>query len=220
LREKLIRFVIFLNSSTSKQVRLCIKAILLEKKSMNSETYWIVSLNNWDLADSFGFNTNILETNLINLALVIGVLVYFGKGLLTTILNNRKETILSTIRDAEERYQEAIEKLNQARTQLEQAKAKAEEIRVNGILQMERDKQELIKAADEDSKRLEETKNLTIRFAEQKAIVQIRQQVSRLTVKRALEIINSRLNLDLHARMIDYHIGLFKAMKTSVPTGS
>nr|YP_010386156.1 ATP synthase CF0 B subunit [Cosmarium ochthodes]UPO65282.1 ATP synthase CF0 B subunit [Cosmarium ochthodes] len=187
---------------------------------MNSETYWIISSNNWDLAESFGFNTNILETNLINLAVVIGVLVYFGKGVcagcsLTTILNNRKETILSTIRDAEERYQEAIDKLNQARTQLEQAKAKAEEIRVNGILQMEREKQELIKAADEDSKRLEEAKNLTIRFAEQKAIVQIRQQISRLTVKRALEIINSRLNLDLHARMIDYHIGLFKAMKTS-----
>ena len=40
----------------------------------------IVSLNNWDLAESFGFNTNILETNLINLAVVIGVLVYFGKG--------------------------------------------------------------------------------------------------------------------------------------------
>jgi len=191
------------------------KIDFIGEKSMNSETYWIISLNNWDLAESFGLNTNILETNLINLAVVIGVLVYFGKGVLTTILNNRKETILSTIRDAEERYQEAIEKLNQARTQLEQAKAKAEEIRVNGILQMEREKQELIKAADEDSKRLEEAKNMTIRFAEQKAIVQIRQQVSRLTVKRALEIINSRLNGDLHARMIDYHIGLFKAMKTS-----
>lgn len=182
---------------------------------MNSETYWIISSNTWDLAESFGFNTNIIETNLINLGVVIGVLVYFGKGVLTTILTNRKETILSTIRDAEERYQEAIEKLNQARTQLEQAKAKAEEIRVNGILQIEREKQELIKVADEDSKRLEEAKNLTIRFAEQKAIVQVRQQFSRLTVKRALEIINSRLNLDLHARMIDYHIGLFKAMKTS-----
>ena len=182
---------------------------------MTSETYWIISSNNWDLAESFGLNTNILETNLINLAVVIGVLIYFGKGVLTTILTNRKETILSTIRDAEERYQEAIEKLNQARIQLEQAKAKAEEIRVNGILQMEREKQELIKAADEDSKRLEETKHLTIRFAEQKAIVQVRQQVSQLTLKRALEMINSRLNLDFHSRMIDYHIGLFKAMKTS-----
>lgn len=32
------------------------------------------------LAESFGINTNILDTNLINLAIVIGVLFYFGKG--------------------------------------------------------------------------------------------------------------------------------------------
>ncbi len=98
---------------------------------------------------------------------------------------------------------------------MEQAKQKAEEIRVNSVLQIEREKQELIKAADEDSKRLEDSKNITIRFEEQKAIVQVRQQVSRLAVERALEVINSRLNMDLHARMIDYHIGLFKAMEAS-----
>jgi len=183
---------------------------------MNSAIDLIASLDAWALAhEGLGLNTNLLDTNLINLAVVIGVLGYFGKGVLTSILNNRKETILSTIRDAEERYQEATEKLNQARARLEQAKTKAEEIRVNGILQIEREKQELIKAADEDSKRLEDSKNITIRLEEQKAIVQVRQQVSRLAVERALEIINSRLNMDLHARMIDYHIGLFKAMETS-----
>jgi hypothetical protein len=30
--------------------------------------------------NSFGLNTNLLETNLINLAVVVGLLVYFGKG--------------------------------------------------------------------------------------------------------------------------------------------
>lgn len=34
----------------------------------------------FEIAHGFGFNTNLLETNLINLAVVIGVLVYFGKG--------------------------------------------------------------------------------------------------------------------------------------------
>jgi len=180
---------------------------------MNSAIDLIASLDAWALAEEgLGFNTNLLDTNLINLAVVIGVLVYFGKGVLTNILNNRKETILSTIRDAEERFQEATEKLNQARARLEQAKQKAEEIRTNSVLQIEREKEELIKAADEDSKRLEDSKNMTIRFEEQKAIVEVRQQVSRLAVERALEVINSRLNMDLHARMIDYHIGLFKAM--------
>jgi F-type H+-transporting ATPase subunit b len=181
---------------------------------MNSTIDWIASLDSWSLAGEFGLNTNLLDTNLINLAVVIGVLFYFGKGILSTILTNRKETILSAIRDAEERYKEATEKLNQARIRLEQAKAKAEEIRANGISQLEREKQELIKAADEDSKRLEDSKNATIRFEEQKAIQEIRQQVSRLALERALQALNSRMNSDLQARMIDYHIGLFKALAT------
>ncbi len=93
---------------------------------------------------------------------------------MSNLLNNRKQTILSTICDAEERYKEATDKLGQARIRLQRAKIKADEIRVNGLFQMEREKQELIHVADEDSKRLEDSKNATIRFEEQRAIEQVR----------------------------------------------
>jgi F-type H+-transporting ATPase subunit b len=122
---------------------------------------------------------------------------------------------LSTINDAEERYKEATDKLEQARTRLQRAKVKADEIRVNGLSQIEKEKQELIYAADEDSKRLEDSKNATIRFEEQRAIEQVRQQVSRLALERTLETLNSRLNNELHSRMIDYHIGLLRAMEST-----
>lgn len=133
---------------------------------------------------------------------------------LTTLLKNRKETILNTIRDAEERYEEANNKLQEANQRLNQAKIKAEEIRTNGITQIERGKTELIQAADQDAQRLEEAKNSTLRLEEQKAIEKVRQQVSRLAMDRALETLNNRLNvnLDLHERIIDYHIGLLKSM--------
>lgn len=39
-----------------------------------------VSLGHWPSAGSFGFNTDILATNPINLSVVLGVLIYFGKG--------------------------------------------------------------------------------------------------------------------------------------------
>nr|AND47852.1 CF0 subunit I of ATP synthase [Sphagnum strictum] len=169
----------------------------------------------WPLAGNFGLNTNLLETNLINLGVVLSLLVYFGKGVLSNLLNNRKQTILSTIRDAEERYKEATDKLGQARIRLQRAKVKADEIRVNGLSQMEREKQELIHVADEDSKRLEDSKNATIRFEEQRAIEQVRQQVSCLALERASEALNSRLNGELHSRMIDYHIGLLRAMEST-----
>nr|QUG10291.1 ATP synthase CF0 B subunit [Hymenophyllum barbatum] len=169
----------------------------------------------WILAAGFGSNTNILEINLINLILVLGLLFYFGKGVLINLLENRKRTILSTIRDAEDCYKEATERLKQARTRLQQAKIKADEIRVNGLTQMEKEKRDLIDAADEDSKRLEDSKNFTIRFEERRAIEQVRQQVSRLASERALERLNSRLDSDLHLRMIDYHIGLLRAIENT-----
>lgn len=122
---------------------------------------------------------------------------------------------MNTINDAEKRYDEATDKLNQARTRLERAKIKADEIRVNGLSQIEREKRELIDAADEDSKRLEDSKNATIRFEEQRAIEEVRQQVSRLALERALEASNKRLNNELHSRVIDYHIGLLRAMEST-----
>jgi F-type H+-transporting ATPase subunit b len=40
----------------------------------------------WSSAGSFGFNTNILATNLINLSVVFGVLIFFGKGVCVSCL--------------------------------------------------------------------------------------------------------------------------------------
>lgn len=97
---------------------------------------------------------------------------------------------------------------------MDRAKIKADEIRVNGFSQIEREKKELVNAADQDSKRLEDSKNATIRFEEQRAIEQVRQQVSRLALERALEALNKRLNNELHSRVIDYHIGLLRAMES------
>lgn len=47
---------------------------------MKNVTDSFVSLGHWPSAGSFGFNTDILATNLINLSVVLGVLIFFGKG--------------------------------------------------------------------------------------------------------------------------------------------
>ena len=131
---------------------------------------------------------------------------------LINFLENRKRTILNTIRDAEERQKEASNKLQKARIRLQQAKVKADEIRINGLMQKDREQRDLVDAADEDLKGLEDSKNFAIRFEKQRAIEQVRQQVSRLASERALESLNNRLDYQFHLRMIDYHIGLFRAM--------
>jgi F-type H+-transporting ATPase subunit b len=47
---------------------------------MKNLTDSFVYLGHWPSAGSFGFNTDILATNLINLSVVFGVLIFFGKG--------------------------------------------------------------------------------------------------------------------------------------------
>nr|YP_009426236.1 ATP synthase CF0 subunit I [Diplazium bellum]ASU94935.1 ATP synthase CF0 subunit I [Diplazium bellum] len=180
---------------------------------MRSVSEIVAPSSDWTLAASIGLNTNILEINLINLILVLGILFYYGKGVLINFLENRERTILNTIRDAEERHKEATKKLQKARIRLQQAKVKADEIRINGLTQMDREQRDLVDAADEDLKGLEDSKNYAIRFEKQRAIEQVRQQVSRLASERALESLNSRLDNQLHLRMIDYNIGLFRSMR-------
>uniref|UniRef100_UPI0026E3DD55 CF0 subunit I n=1 Tax=Ceratophyllum submersum TaxID=108412 RepID=UPI0026E3DD55 len=47
---------------------------------MKNVTDSFVSLGDWPYAGSFAFNTDILATNPINLSVVLGVLIFFGKG--------------------------------------------------------------------------------------------------------------------------------------------
>ena len=90
----------------------------------------------------FGFNGNILETNVINLAVVIGIVVSFGGDALRSLLENRKQTILNSLQEADQRAQEAKEKLSKAKSQLELAQKKATEIRQQGSITAEQEKKQ------------------------------------------------------------------------------
>jgi len=47
---------------------------------MKNVTDSFVFLGHWPSAGSFGFNTDILATTLIKRSVVLGVLIFFGKG--------------------------------------------------------------------------------------------------------------------------------------------
>ena len=53
---------------------------------MKNVTDSFVSLGHWPSAGSFGFNTDILATNPLNLSVVLGVLIFFGKGVCASCL--------------------------------------------------------------------------------------------------------------------------------------
>ncbi|KAK9659939.1 hypothetical protein RND81_O296900 [Saponaria officinalis] len=177
---------------------------------MKNVTDSFVFLGHWPSAESFGVNTDILATNLINLSVVIGVLVFFGKGV--DLLDNRKQKILNTIRNSEELRGRAIEQLEKARVRLRKIEIEADQFRVNGYSEIEREKMNLINLTYKTLEQLENFKNETIRFEQQRAINQVRQQVFQQALQGALGTLNSCLNNELHLRTINANIGMFGAL--------
>nr|UVF35974.1 CF0 subunit I [Aloe vera] len=180
---------------------------------MRNVTDSFVSLGHWPSAGSFGFNTDILATNPINLSVVLGVLIFFGKGVLNDLLDNRKQRILSTIRNSEELRRGAIEQLERARARLQKVEIEADEYRMNGYSEIEREKVNLINATSYSLEQLENYKNETLHFEQQRTINQVRQEVFQQALQGALRTLSSCLTSELHFRTISANIGILGAME-------
>nr|YP_010463680.1 ATP synthase CF0 subunit I [Sedum bulbiferum]UUL70591.1 ATP synthase CF0 subunit I [Sedum bulbiferum] len=180
---------------------------------MKNVTDSVVYLGYWSSAGSFGFNTDILATNPINLSVVLGVLIFFGKGVLSDLLDNRKQKILNSIRNSEELREGAIEQLENVRARLRKVEMEADQFRVTGYSEIEQEKLNLINSTYKTLEQLENYKNETIQFEQQRAINQVRQLVFQQALQGALGTLNSCLNNEIHLRTISVNIDMFGAMK-------
>ncbi|XLT62515.1 hypothetical protein HN873_019039, partial [Arachis hypogaea] len=115
---------------------------------------------------------------------------------------NRKQRILKTIRNSEELREGALEQLEKARARLRKVETEADQFRVNGYSEIEREKLNLIKSIYTTLEQLENYKNETIRFEQQRTINQVRQRVFQQALQGALGTLNSCLNNELHLHEI------------------
>nr|YP_010987961.1 CF0 subunit I [Swertia banzragczii]WON66484.1 CF0 subunit I [Swertia banzragczii] len=180
---------------------------------MKNVTDSCLSWGYWPSAGSFGFNTDILSTNLINLSVVLGVLIFFGKGVLSDLLDNRKQRIFNTIRNSEELRGGAIEQLKKVRARLGKVQMEADRFLANGYSEIEKEKLNLINSSYKTLEQLENYKKETIRFEQQRVINQVRQRVFQQALRVALGTLNSCLNSELHLRTISANINMLGSIK-------
>nr|YP_010717682.1 ATP synthase CF0 subunit I [Orobanche pycnostachya]WDQ41933.1 ATP synthase CF0 subunit I [Orobanche pycnostachya] len=180
---------------------------------MKNITDSFISLSHWSYAGSLVFNTDILATNPINLSVVIGVLIFFGKGVLIDLLDNRKQRILNTIRNSEELRREAVEQLEKAKVRLQKVEIEADQFRLNGYFEIERKKLNLVNSTYKTLEQLENYKNEKIKFEQQRAINQVKQRVLQQALQGTLIILNSCLTTELHLRIISVNISILGAIK-------
>jgi F-type H+-transporting ATPase subunit b len=161
------------------------------------------------LGHGFGINTNIFETNIINLAAVVAIVVSFVGNNLKSLLEERKQTILNNLQEASQRAAEAEDRLNQAKTQLELAKKKAKEIREEGVIRASQEINNCVSQHEERLSKLEEFKQETIQFYQQKAFKQAYVYVISKIMSRVKERLNKGLDSTNHVVVNNFYVSRF-----------
>ena len=168
-----------------------------------------IELISLPLGEGFGFNTNIFETNVINLAAVVAIVISFVGQNLNALLEDRKNTIVNNLQEASQRAAEAQEKLAQARNQLELAKVKAKEIREDGVLKATQEVKNCVLQHEERLSKLEEFKQETIQFYQQKAFKQAYMYVISRIMSKVRERLNRGLDATYHVVVNNFYVSRF-----------
>ncbi|HEY9762134.1 MAG TPA: F0F1 ATP synthase subunit B [Trichocoleus sp.] len=165
----------------------------------------------WFLATEeggFGLNIDILETNLINLSLVIGILVYFGSKFLGNTLSARRAAIEEAIREAERRKEEAASALAEQQQKLALAKDEAQKILANAEQSAVRARESILAQAQTDVERLRANAAQDLTSQQERIIRELRQQIAATAVQRAEAELPGRLNDDIQHRLVDASIAM------------
>lgn len=155
-----------------------------------------------------GLNFDILETNLINLVIIIGLLFYYGKGFLGNILSQRRAEIEEAIKDAEQRQQKAASALAEQQQNLTMAQAEAERIKADAEERAKALKAKIAEQAAKDVERMKATANKEVDAEQQRVIAQLRAQVTAMALERAEAQIQDRLDQNAQERLVDRSLAM------------
>ncbi len=156
--------------------------------------------------EGISFNFDILQTNLLNLVILIGVLVYFGRKVLGNILSERRTKIAEAIQEAETRQKQAAEALAQEQKKLAEAQAEAEKIRQDAQVRAERVSRDILAQAEADIERMQATADQDVSSQQDRVMEELKQRIAAMAVERVTGELESRLDEDKQRRIIDRSI--------------
>ena len=145
-------------------------------------------------SQGFGLNLNIFETNLINLAVVVFGLYKFLPGFLGKILERRRTTILSDLKEAEDRLAQAQDSLSKAKEELASAKQKAEKIRNDCKERAEAIRLESEKKTVEEMARIKQGAASDLNAEAARVTSQLRKEAAELAIEKALAMLPKKLD--------------------------
>jgi F-type H+-transporting ATPase subunit b len=136
--------------------------------------------------EGFGLNTDIFETGLLNIITLLGILIFTGRDFISSLLEERKTTIVKGVQDAEDRLNEAQKRLDEAKKQLDQANIVISEIQNETLTTKKMLLESDAYAAKKDLKVRFERALAAFRSKERQIFLEIKQQIISLVLKRTV----------------------------------
>jgi len=136
--------------------------------------------------EGIGLNPDILETGLINILALVGILIYTGKDFLGSVLEERKTTIVQNVQDAEDRLSEAQKRLTEAQKQLNQASVVISNIKTETLVTKKKMLEADTLETRNDLKFRFERAVLAFKSKERQIFFEIKEQITSLVLERTV----------------------------------
>lgn len=153
--------------------------------------------------EGFGLNLNILATNLFNLAILLGVVIYYGRKVLGQILGDRRSKIAEQIEEAETRQQKAAVALGEGQKKLTESQAEAERIIAKAQQRSQTFAQEIAAKAEVDIQRMRETAAKDLGAEQERVLVELRQRIAALALANVESRLGAGLDNTVQQQLID-----------------
>ena len=144
------------------------------------------------LGHGFGLNTDIFETNVINLAIVLVVVISVGGDALRDTLSSRKQNLKKSFDLAREREEEAESQLQSMRLKLQDAQRNAERISHSGDLKANEEVERVHQRSRARCARNKFLKALTVYLERRRIVTNIAGTLISASLERAEDHLRSR----------------------------
>jgi F-type H+-transporting ATPase subunit b len=151
-------------------------------------------------------SVDIFETNVINITILLGGIIYLGSNALSASLSERQQKILGAIQEAEERLQQAVARLAESEKQLEQAQIVIDSIKTDSQKTAMQVKSAILNDGKAEIERLTASAKSQVSTVEAKVRKQISDYVVALALKRVTLQLEGKLTSNLQQQIIDRNI--------------
>nr|YP_009296595.1 ATP synthase CFO B chain subunit I [Apophlaea sinclairii]AOM65735.1 ATP synthase CFO B chain subunit I [Apophlaea sinclairii] len=154
----------------------------------------------------WSFNSNLLETNVINILLLLGSFIYVLQKFLSKALYNRQVKVLATVEEAEDQLKQAKNRLLESQKQLHHSQNIIDQIQQEAIITAQKVRQSIINQGKLDVDRLAIAAKSSIEITESQIRKQIQEQITTLAIKRVFAKLKEEINSDEQTNLIDKSI--------------